>query len=142
MVLEIISGKRWTRCIQETYHSDLLAWAWSDMRRPLCCGEQLATRLRGFVHPSLHDVSFSGRGPPRCLSLPARRRALSRQREVRRCVRAALLCVQEKPERRPAMPEVVRLLSPRKARVPFPRRARYAVQGPLYAGERSPAAGA
>ncbi|KAL5204710.1 hypothetical protein ABZP36_009581 [Zizania latifolia] len=84
-----------------------------------------AARLRELVDPSLHAVSFRSRALPRCLSLPARRRALSQQREMRRCVRAALLCIQESPKRRPAMPEVVQLLRPRKAKPPLPGRSRF-----------------
>jgi hypothetical protein len=48
-----------------------------------------------------------------------------------------VLCILEKPERRPEMLEVTRMLSPRKARVPFPRRPGYAREGPIYAGDRS-----
>ncbi|KAF8731691.1 hypothetical protein HU200_015621 [Digitaria exilis] len=70
----------------------------------------------------------------------ARKRRLSQQREMRRCVRVALLCIQEKPERRPDMVEVIRmLLSPKKAKTPFPRRPGYANarESSMYAGDRS-----
>jgi hypothetical protein len=63
---------------------------------------------------------------------------MSKQREMRRCVLVALLCIQEKPERRPNMLEVTRMLmSSRKAAVPFPRRPGYATESPMYAGDRS-----
>jgi hypothetical protein len=57
--------------------------------------------------------------------------------EVRSGGAAVVLCILEKPERRPEMLEVTRMLSPRKARVPFPRRPGYAREGPIYAGDRS-----
>ena len=94
-------------------------------------------RLKGFMDQSLRGISFCSRALPRCLSFPARRRMLSQQREMKRCVRVALLCIQEKPERRPDMLEVTRMLSPGKARLPFPRRPGYARESPMYAGDRS-----
>ncbi|PAN10443.2 hypothetical protein PAHAL_2G095500 [Panicum hallii] len=109
----------------ETNYRDLLTWAFN--RTPY--GAKLVQRLKGFLPPSLHGISFCSRALPKCLSFPARRRTLSQQREMRRCVR--------KPERRPEMLEVTRMLSPRKARVPFPRRPGYAREGPIYAGDRS-----
>ncbi|OEL17708.1 Cysteine-rich receptor-like protein kinase 10 [Dichanthelium oligosanthes] len=133
MVLEIISGQRWTRALQETYYQDLRTWAFN--RTPY--GDKLVQRMKDFVHPSLHGISCCSRAVPKCLSFPARRGTLSQQKEMRRCVRVALVCIQEKPERRPDMPEVTRMLSPRKTRVPFPRRPGYATESPMYAGDRS-----
>ncbi|KAL6897327.1 hypothetical protein ACP4OV_007023 [Aristida adscensionis] len=133
MILEIISGKRWTHSLQETYYRDLVAWSFrKSMRR----------RLKDLVDPPLQGVALRGRGMPRCLSLPARRSALSRQSQMRRCTRVGLLCIQEKPERRPAMPDAARMLfGPRKPRAPpFPRRPGHAAGSHLYAGDRSPAA--
>ncbi|XP_066330716.1 cysteine-rich receptor-like protein kinase 44 isoform X1 [Miscanthus floridulus] len=135
MVLEIISGKRWTRSIQKTYYRDLLTWAFN--RTTCCCGNKMVQRLKGFMHPTMHNIAFCGRAVPRCLSLPTRRRVLSKQREIRRCVRVSLLCIQEKPQRRPDMPEVTRMLSSRKKAVLFPRRPGYATESPMYAGDRS-----
>jgi hypothetical protein len=66
-----------------------------------------------------------------------RRRVLSIQREMRRCDPVALLCIQEKPDRRPDMPEVMRILSSRKKVVPFPRRPGYATESMIYASDRS-----
>ncbi|PUZ69207.1 hypothetical protein GQ55_2G090600 [Panicum hallii var. hallii] len=106
MVLEIISGKRWTRSIQETNYRDLLTWAFN--RTPY--GAKLVQRLKGFLPPSLHGISFCSRALPKCLSFPARRRTLSQQREMTRCVRGT---------------------------VPFPRRPGYARESPIYAGDRS-----
>jgi len=100
-------------------------------------GGKLVQRLKGFMPPSLHGISFCSKALPKCLSFPARRRMLSQQREMMRCVRVALLCIQEKPERRPDMLEVTRMLSPGKARLPFPRRPGYARESPMYAGDRS-----
>ncbi|KXG20929.1 putative receptor-like protein kinase At4g00960 isoform X2 [Sorghum bicolor] len=135
MVLEIISGKRWTRPLQRTYYQDLLTWAFN---RTTCYGNKMVQRLKGFMHPTMHSIAFCGRTVPRCLSLPTRRRVMSKQREMRRCVRVALLCIQEKPERRPDMPEVTRMLmTSRKPAVPFPRRPGYATESPMYAGDRS-----
>ncbi|RLM86570.1 G-type lectin S-receptor-like serine/threonine-protein kinase [Panicum miliaceum] len=57
--------------------------------------------------------------------------------EVRSGGAAVVLCIQEKPKRRPEMLEVTRMLSPRNARVPFPRRPGYARESPIYAGDRS-----
>jgi hypothetical protein len=54
-------------------------------------GAKLVQRLKGFLPPSLHGISFCSRALPKCLSFPARRRTLSQQREMRRCVRVALL---------------------------------------------------
>ncbi|CAN6214280.1 unnamed protein product [Urochloa humidicola] len=133
IVLEIISGKRWTRTLQETYYRDLLTWAFKRTGY----GAKMVQRLRGFMSPSLHDISFCSRAVPKCLSFPARKRALSQQREMRRCVRVALLCIQEKPERRPDMLEVMRMLRPRESRVPIPRRPGNARESPMYAGDRS-----
>ena len=99
-------------------------------------GAKLVQRLKGFVAPSLHGISFCSRALPKCLSFPARRRMLSQQREMMRCVRVALLCIQEKPERRPDMLEVTRMPSPGKARLPFPRRSD-SRENPMYAGDRS-----
>ncbi|XP_052135526.1 cysteine-rich receptor-like protein kinase 44 [Oryza glaberrima] len=137
MVLEIISGKRWTQPNHRRFHKDLLTWAWV---RSSCCGARVARRLKELVDPPLHAASFRGGAPPRCLSLPARRRALSQQREMRRCVRAALLCIQESPKRRPDMPEVVHMLRPRgKATPPLPGRSRFtaARASSLHGGEKS-----
>ncbi|TKW31450.1 hypothetical protein SEVIR_2G107300v4 [Setaria viridis] len=132
MVLEIISGKRWTRSLQETYYRDLLTWAFN--RTPYRA--KLVQRLKGFVPESLHGISFCSRAVPKCLSLPTRRRVLSQQREMRRCVQVALMCIQEKPERRPDMLEVTRMMRPRKSTVPFPRRPGYAMESPMYTGDR------
>ncbi|CAD6260975.1 unnamed protein product [Miscanthus lutarioriparius] len=134
MVLEIVSRKRWTQPLQKTYYQDLLTWA---INRTTCPGNKMVQRLKGFMHPTMHSVAFCGRAVPRCLSLPTRRRVLSMQREIRRCVRVALLCIQEKTERRPDMPGLTRMLSSRKKAVPFPRRPGYATESPMYAGERS-----
>uniref|UniRef100_A0A0E0RBX3 non-specific serine/threonine protein kinase n=1 Tax=Oryza rufipogon TaxID=4529 RepID=A0A0E0RBX3_ORYRU len=137
MVLEIISGKRWTQPNQTRFHKDLLTWAWV---RSWCCGARVARRLKELVDPPLHAASFRGGALPRCLSLPARRRALSQQREMRRCARAALLCIQESPKRRPAMPEVVHMLRPRgKATPPLPGRSRFtaARASSIHGGETS-----
>jgi hypothetical protein len=90
-------------------------------------------RLKDFMHPTMHSIAFCGRAVPRCLSLATRWRVLSKQREMRRCVRVALLCIQEKPQRRPDMPEVTRMLSSTKKAV-FPRRLGYATESPMYAG--------
>ncbi|KAF0896479.1 hypothetical protein E2562_024340 [Oryza meyeriana var. granulata] len=132
MVLEIISGKRWTQPNQKRFHRDLLTWAWV---RPSCCGTYAARRLKDLVDPALHAVSFRSRALPRCLSFPARRRALSQQREMRRCVRAALLCIQESPRRRPSMPEVVHMLRPRKTAPPLPGRSRFTTASSLHGGD-------
>nr|CAB3456273.1 unnamed protein product [Digitaria exilis] len=89
-------------------------------------------KLQKFIHPSLHGIAFCSKGLPKCLSFSARKRRL--------CVRVALLCIQEKPERRPDMVEVIRmLLSPKKAKTPFPRRPGYANarESSMYAGDRS-----
>ncbi|TVU39699.1 hypothetical protein EJB05_13132, partial [Eragrostis curvula] len=134
MILETISGKRWTKQLQETYYKDLRIWAF---KKTPWRGVKLEQRLKGFIHPSLHNVSFVGRIVPRCLSFPARRSILSQQKEVRRCIRVALLCIQQNPEQRPDMLEAARMLRPRKARVPFPRRPGYARESPMYAGDRS-----
>ncbi|TVU39700.1 hypothetical protein EJB05_13133, partial [Eragrostis curvula] len=134
MILEIISGKRWTKPFQETYYKDVRTWAF---KKTPWRGVKLEQRLKGFIHPSLHSVSFVGRIVPRCLSFPVRRTILSQQKEVRRCIRVALLCIQQNPERRPDMLEAARMLRPRKARVPFPRRPGYARESPMYAGDRA-----
>ncbi|XP_015697923.2 putative receptor-like protein kinase At4g00960 [Oryza brachyantha] len=132
VVLEILSGKRWTQPNQTRFHRDLLTWAWA---RPSCCVTRAAARLRELVDPALHGVSFRGRALPRCLSFPARRRALSQQREMRRCARAALLCIQERPKHRPAMPEVLHMLRPRKkAAPPLPGRSRFTTASSLHGG--------
>jgi hypothetical protein len=83
----------------------------------------MVLRLKGFMHPSMHGIALCGRAVPRCLSLPTRR-VLSIQREMRRCVRVAPLCIQEKPDHR-------------KKVVPFPRRPGYATESPIYASDRS-----
>ncbi|TVT97415.1 hypothetical protein EJB05_57331, partial [Eragrostis curvula] len=106
-------------------------------KKTLWRGVKLKQRLKGFIHPSLHSVSFIGRIVPRCLSLPARRTTLSQQKEMRRCIRVALLCIQQNPDRRPDMLEAARMLRPRKASVPFPHRPGYARESPMYAGDRS-----
>jgi hypothetical protein len=98
---------------------------------------KLVQRLKGFVPESLHTMFFCSRAVPRCVSFPTRRRVLSQQREMKRCVQVALLCIQEKPERRPDMLEVTRMLKPRKSKVSFPRRPGYARESPMYAGDRS-----
>ncbi|CAN6207981.1 unnamed protein product [Urochloa humidicola] len=133
MVLEIISEKRWTRPLQETYYRDLLTWAFKRTGY----GAKMVQRLKGFVPPSLHGISFCSRAVPKCLSFPARKKVLSQQKEMRRCVRVALLCIQEKPERRPDMLEVMRMLRPRESTVPIPRRPGYAKESSMYAGDRS-----
>uniref|UniRef100_A0A0D9XV66 non-specific serine/threonine protein kinase n=1 Tax=Leersia perrieri TaxID=77586 RepID=A0A0D9XV66_9ORYZ len=94
--------------------------AWS------CCSLYAGRRLKDLINPSLHGVSSISRALPHCLSFPARRRALSQQREMQRCVRVALLCIQEKPKRRPAMVEVVHMLRQRrKDTPPLPGRSRF-----------------
>jgi hypothetical protein len=98
----------------------------------------MVQRLKGFMHPTMHSIAFCGRAVPRCLSLPTRRRVLSKQREIKRCVRVALLCIQEKPQRQPDMPEVMRMLSSTK-KVVFPCRPGYATESLIYAGDRSTA---
>ncbi|GJN12217.1 hypothetical protein PR202_ga30475 [Eleusine coracana subsp. coracana] len=89
------------------------------------------------MHPSIQRVSFCGRTMPWCLSFPARRSILLQQKEIIRCVRVALLCIQENPQRRPDMPEAARMLRPRKAKVSLPRRPGYATETPMYVGDRS-----
>ncbi|KAK3124838.1 hypothetical protein QOZ80_7BG0594340 [Eleusine coracana subsp. coracana] len=127
-------GKRWTKSLQDTYYRDLLTWAFKGTA---WCGKKLKLRLKDFMHPSIHRVSFCGRTMPRCLSFPARRSILLQQKEIIRCVRVALLCIQENPQRRPDMPEAARMLRPRKAKVSLPRRPGYATETSMYVGDRS-----
>ncbi|GJN24987.1 hypothetical protein PR202_gb12767 [Eleusine coracana subsp. coracana] len=134
ILLEVISGKRWTKSLQDTYYRDLLTWAFKGTA---WCGKKLKLRLKDFMHPSIHRVSFCGRTMPRCLSFPARRSILLQQKEIIRCVRVALLCIQENPQRRPDMPEAARMLRPRKAKVSLPRRPGYATETSMYVGDRS-----
>ncbi|GJN12219.1 hypothetical protein PR202_ga30477 [Eleusine coracana subsp. coracana] len=134
MVLEIISGKRWTKSLQETYYRDLLTWAFKTR---LWRGGKLELRLKDFIHASIQGVSFCSRTVPRCLSFPARKSILSQQREMIRCVRVALLCIQENPKRRPDMTVAERMLRPRKTKLSLPRRPGYARESSMYAGDRS-----
>ncbi|KAK3124781.1 hypothetical protein QOZ80_7BG0592760 [Eleusine coracana subsp. coracana] len=106
IILEVISGKRWTKALQETYYGDLLTWAFKGTAS---CGKKLKLRLKDFMHPSIQRASFCGRTMPWCLSFPARRSILLQQKEIIRCVRVALLCIQENPQRRPDIPEAARM---------------------------------
>uniref|UniRef100_A0A0D9XV62 non-specific serine/threonine protein kinase n=1 Tax=Leersia perrieri TaxID=77586 RepID=A0A0D9XV62_9ORYZ len=102
----------------DVYSFGIMAWS--------CCSLYAGRRLKDLINPSLHGVSSISRALPHCLSFPARRRALSQQREMQRCVRVALLCIQEKPKRRPAMVEVVHMLRQRrKDTPPLPGRSRF-----------------
>ncbi|GJN24909.1 hypothetical protein PR202_gb12686 [Eleusine coracana subsp. coracana] len=64
IILEVISGKRWTKALQETYYGDLLTWAFKGTAS---CGKKLKLRLKDFMHPSIQRASFCGRTMPWCL---------------------------------------------------------------------------
>uniref|UniRef100_A0A0D9XV63 non-specific serine/threonine protein kinase n=1 Tax=Leersia perrieri TaxID=77586 RepID=A0A0D9XV63_9ORYZ len=115
-----ISNFELAEMLMDSVLQNICIEAWS------CCSLYAGRRLKDLINPSLHGVSSISRALPHCLSFPARRRALSQQREMQRCVRVALLCIQEKPKRRPAMVEVVHMLRQRrKDTPPLPGRSRF-----------------
>ncbi|XP_028221421.1 cysteine-rich receptor-like protein kinase 15 isoform X2 [Glycine soja] len=92
IVLEIISAKRNTRSVFSD-HDDLLSYAWEQWR------DQTPLNI-----------------------LDQNIKESCNHREVIKCIQIGLLCVQEKPEDRPTMTQVVSYLNNSLVELPFPRK--------------------
>ncbi|KAL4288958.1 hypothetical protein AHAS_Ahas19G0338200 [Arachis hypogaea] len=100
MILEIVSGKKNSSSYDSYYNDGLLSHAWKQWRD--------GTPFE-ILDPNLHESCS--------------------QMEVIRCIQVGLLCVQENPNDRPQMAEVVSYLSNLCIELPFPREPAFFVHG-------------
>ncbi|KAE9611669.1 putative protein kinase RLK-Pelle-DLSV family [Lupinus albus] len=100
MVLEIISGKKHSTSYQPYYVDGLLSHAWKQWRD----GAPFE-----ILDPSLHGSCS--------------------QTEVMKCIQIGLLCVQEIPDDRPLMAQVISYLSSPSIELPFPCKPAFFIHG-------------
>nr|XP_025620380.1 cysteine-rich receptor-like protein kinase 10 isoform X2 [Arachis hypogaea] len=100
MILEIVSGKKNSSSYDSYYNDGLLSHAWKQWRD--------GTPFE-ILDPNLHESCS--------------------QMEVIRCIQVGLLCVQENPNDRPQMAEVVSYLSNLSIELPFPHEPAFFVHG-------------